>query len=226
MSLFFSYLYFIPPSYDKKGSFEFIRTIETFRYPVLSVFMLHKPSTDRYITYLYNNNEYAGELSYHYYFLPGVAVSRGCCCLYSLHDHQGQHFEYFQNETDTNQMLNMRVLHGIIQLLILMFLPNIGFAHADHARLLFTYFVFHRWYAPGGESGCVQMRCRTTLVTPGERRFVRIFTALCIVTCYAVWYLMEDAKAIGIVLGTESVRYQVHTLCQCYFFDRHISTKI
>ena len=49
MSLFFSYLVTsFHPHMTKKAVLSSWRTIETFRYPVLSVFMLHKPSADRY----------------------------------------------------------------------------------------------------------------------------------------------------------------------------------
>ena len=102
-------------------------------------------------------------------------------------------------------MLNMWVLHGHHPAIdIDVFTEYKSLCNdADHVRLLaHGYFVFivgvcarrGKWLRTNAVS-------RTTLVTPGERRFVTIFTALCIVTCYAVWYLMEDAKAIGMNVG-------------------------
>ena len=71
MSLFFFISgYFIPPSYDKKGSFESMaNNLKRLGIPFYLFSCFINPLLIVTITYLYNNNEYMGELSYHYYYL-------------------------------------------------------------------------------------------------------------------------------------------------------------
>ena len=209
MSLFFLISgYFIPPSYDKKGSCEFmVNKLKRLGVPFYLFSCLINPLLIVAITYLYNNGEYMGELSYQYYFLPGVAWYIAWLLLFSTvyTTIKGNTSSMFKTKPTLAKCLIFGFFTGIIQLLILVFLPNIRafammpitFGSLPMDILFFIVGVCARrgkWLRTNAVS-------RTTFVTPGERRFVTIFTALCIVTCYAVWYLMADAKVIGMNVG-------------------------
>jgi glucans biosynthesis protein C len=202
MSLFFFISgYFIPPSYNKKTTdYQFLcGKLKRLGVPFYFFSCILNPLLIVMIIFCFNNGEYkGGDLSYGYYFLPGVAWYIAWLLLFSaLYTTIKKQSVGKRSDPVAKPSLISCLVYGfvvgMIQLLILAVFPTIrafGMMPITFGSLpMDILFFIAGTYARGGK--WLANNAQTSFVNATERKFVTCFTICSILLCYIVSFCME-----------------------------------